>query len=97
MVSISIANGEADVKNNRAARFLAATRQPIRRPQGSKKSARSCRFGELTTQEAWSALLHREGRWPTLKPRRDTTSSTTVTKTVTVAKKMASRFGLAIS
>jgi hypothetical protein len=28
---------------------------------------------------------------------RDTTSSTTVTKTVTVAKKMASRFGLAIS
>jgi hypothetical protein len=32
-----------------------------------------------------------------LKPRRDTNSSTTVTKTVTVAKKKASRFGLAFS
>jgi hypothetical protein len=87
MVSISIANGEADVKNNRAARFLAAPRQPIRRPQGNKKTTRSCRFDELTTQEGWSALLHREGRWSTLKPCCNTTSATTVTKTVTVAKK----------
>jgi hypothetical protein len=97
MVSISIANREANVKNNRSARFFAATSPTIRRTQRRKKTTRSCWFDELTTQEAWSALLHGEGRWPTLKPRRDTTSSTTVTKTVTVAKKMASRNRLAIS
>jgi hypothetical protein len=97
MVTISIANREANVKNNRSARFLAATSPTIRRPQRRQKNTRSCRFDELTTQEAWSALLHGEGRWPTLKPPRDTTSSTTVTKTVTVTKKQASRFGLACS
>jgi hypothetical protein len=36
MVSISIANGEADVKNNRAARFLAATRNRYGDPKAAK-------------------------------------------------------------
>jgi hypothetical protein len=45
------------------------------------------------TREGRSALLHREGCRPALKPRYNTASSTTVTKAVTVAKKNASRFG----
>lgn len=53
MVSISIANREANVKNNRSARFLAATSPTDTATPTPQKNTRSCRFDELTTQEAW--------------------------------------------